>query len=134
MDKSFDCVVVGSCVVDVLARPVALVEPIGLASRKGSFQAAPCFVEHVRRLLEERYGRTVLYELGLRVHTTVDLVMQVAAETVLRKGIDDVTARLATPAESRVLLPRLRATWPGYEAYEQRAGRDLHLFVLEPVR
>ncbi|WP_444662799.1 nitroreductase/quinone reductase family protein [Cellulomonas sp. CW35] len=44
----------------------------------------------------------------------------------------DVTARLATPDESRVLLPRLRATWPGYEAYEQRAGRDLHLFVLDP--
>src|SRR5262245_6776099 len=29
MDKSFDCVVVGSCVVDVLARPVPLTEPIG---------------------------------------------------------------------------------------------------------
>src|SRR5215471_1009101 len=29
MDKSFDCVVVGSCVVDVLARPVSLSEAIG---------------------------------------------------------------------------------------------------------
>jgi sugar/nucleoside kinase (ribokinase family) len=29
MEKSFDCVVVGSCVVDVLARPVPLTEPIG---------------------------------------------------------------------------------------------------------
>ena len=29
MEKSFDCVVVGSCVVDVLARPVSLHEPIG---------------------------------------------------------------------------------------------------------
>ena len=29
MDKAFDCVVVGSCVVDVLARPVPLSEPIG---------------------------------------------------------------------------------------------------------
>ncbi len=29
MEKSFDCVVVGSCVVDVLARPVSLTEPIG---------------------------------------------------------------------------------------------------------
>jgi sugar/nucleoside kinase (ribokinase family) len=31
MDKSFDCVVVGSCVVDVLARPVSLSDPIGRA-------------------------------------------------------------------------------------------------------
>jgi sugar/nucleoside kinase (ribokinase family) len=29
MNKQFDCVVVGSCVVDVLARPVSLSEPIG---------------------------------------------------------------------------------------------------------
>jgi sugar/nucleoside kinase (ribokinase family) len=29
MHKQFDCVVVGSCVVDVLARPVSLTEPIG---------------------------------------------------------------------------------------------------------
>jgi sugar/nucleoside kinase (ribokinase family) len=29
MEKSFDCVVVGSCVVDVLARPVSLTSPIG---------------------------------------------------------------------------------------------------------
>jgi sugar/nucleoside kinase (ribokinase family) len=29
MEKSFDCVVVGSCVVDVLARPVPLTTPIG---------------------------------------------------------------------------------------------------------
>jgi sugar/nucleoside kinase (ribokinase family) len=29
MNKLFDCVVVGSCVVDVLARPVALTQPIG---------------------------------------------------------------------------------------------------------
>src|SRR5919108_1108114 len=29
MEKTFDCVVVGSCVVDVLARPVPLTEPIG---------------------------------------------------------------------------------------------------------
>jgi len=29
MDKSLDCVVVGSCVVDVLARPVSLTTPIG---------------------------------------------------------------------------------------------------------
>src|SRR5215210_737583 len=29
MEKRFDCVVVGSCVVDVLARPVPLSQPIG---------------------------------------------------------------------------------------------------------
>src|SRR5262249_26778686 len=59
-----------------------------------SFQAAPFFVEHIRRTLEERYGRTVLYELGLRVHTTVDLRLQAAAEQSLRGGIDALAERL----------------------------------------
>jgi penicillin-binding protein 1A len=75
-------------------RDAALQEPILLARRKGSFQAAPYLVEHVRRLLEERYGRTALYELGLRVHTTVDVRMQAAAEAALRQGVESITARL----------------------------------------
>ena len=72
----------------------ALTEPISLASRKGSFQAAPYFVEYVRHTLEERYGHTVLYELGLQVHTTVDLRLQALAETSLREGIDALSDRL----------------------------------------
>lgn len=80
--------------IDRAGRDAALNEPISLASRKGSFQAAPYFVEHVRRVLEERYGRTVLYELGLRVKTTVDLRLQTAAENVLRGGIEKLADRL----------------------------------------
>ncbi|MEO8602215.1 MAG: PBP1A family penicillin-binding protein [bacterium] len=81
--------------IDRDARDAALIEPIGLASRKGSFQAAPYFVEHVRRLLEEQYGRTVLYELGLRVKTTVDVRFQELAEEALRHGIDRLSASRA---------------------------------------
>lgn len=78
--------------IDRETRDAAIVEPISLSSRKGSFQAAPYFVEHVRRLLEEQYGRTVLYELGLRVKTTLDVRMQEEAEASLRRGIDRLTA------------------------------------------
>jgi hypothetical protein len=38
--------------IDRETRDAALNEPLSLASRKGSFQAAPYFVEHVRRILE----------------------------------------------------------------------------------
>ena len=75
-------------------RDAALNEPISLASRKGSFQAAPYFVEYVRHTLEERYGRTVLYETGLQVHTTVDPRLQALAEKSLREGIDALSERL----------------------------------------
>ena len=78
--------------IDREQRDAAIIDPISLSSRKGSFQAAPYFVEHIRRLLEEQYGRTVLYELGLRVKTTLDPRLQEEAEASLRRGIDRITA------------------------------------------
>jgi penicillin-binding protein 1A len=71
----------------------ALHQPIALASQKGSFIAAPYFVEHVRRMLEERYGHTALYELGLRVRTTVNVELQRTAEAALRKGLEELSTR-----------------------------------------
>ena len=54
---------------------------------------APYFVEHVRRLLEQRYGASAPYQLGLDVHTTVDLNLQRAADDALRAGIAAVDER-----------------------------------------
>lgn len=68
-------------------------EPLALASRRGSYIAAPYYVEHVRRLLEQKYGETALYTLGLRVHTGLNLRMQRAAEAALREGLNDLAAR-----------------------------------------
>jgi len=68
-------------------------EPLALASRKGSYIAAPYYVEHVRRLLEEKYGETALYALGLRVQTALNLRMQAAAEAALREGLNELAAR-----------------------------------------
>ncbi|MFQ5665083.1 MAG: penicillin-binding protein 1A [Candidatus Binatia bacterium] len=81
-------------------------EPLALASRKGSFIAAPYYVEHVRRLLQAKYGGTALYALGLRVHTTVNLVMQRAAEAALRAGLRQLTAREHYSGRVRHLSPR----------------------------
>jgi penicillin-binding protein 1A len=67
--------------------------PLLLAPRQGNFIAASDYVEHVRRLLEERYGGRAPYELGLRVHTAVDLDMQRAAESALRDGLLELEAR-----------------------------------------
>lgn len=68
-------------------------QSLRLATRKGSFRRAPYFVEHVRRMMEERYGRTGLYELGLRIYTTLNLDQQTAAEEALDTGLKDLTAR-----------------------------------------
>ncbi len=73
-------------------RDAALARPLALATRKGSFRAAPHFVEHVRRIIEEKYGPNV-YDLGLRVHTTVDVRLQESAEAAVRKGLEALSKR-----------------------------------------
>jgi penicillin-binding protein 1A len=71
----------------------ALAEPLRLAPRKpGVYLAAPWYVEHVRRLLEDRYGSAAA-QLGLRVHTAVDVRLQAAAEQALAQGLRDLDRR-----------------------------------------
>lgn len=48
---------------------------------------APYFVEEVRKTLEERYGADALYQAGLRVQTTLDPVLQEAANVALDRGL-----------------------------------------------
>ena len=43
-------------------------------------QHAQYFKEQVRRELVERFGSTAAYQGGLRVFSTVDMPMQIAAE------------------------------------------------------
>ncbi len=67
----------------------ALAEELDVQPRRqnASYTAAPWYVEHVRRLLEEHFGGTAAAQLGLRVHTAVDLQLQDLAEDQLRKGL-----------------------------------------------
>jgi penicillin-binding protein 1A len=65
----------------------ALETPLRLRMRQEPTLKAAYFVEHVRRYLEEQYGSAMLYRGGLRVHTTLDLSMQEAAESALRNGV-----------------------------------------------
>jgi penicillin-binding protein 1A len=57
------------------------------------FYTAPYFTEHVRRYLEEKYGRELLYGGGLKVYTTVNVRMQTAAQEALRKGLLELDKR-----------------------------------------
>jgi penicillin-binding protein 1A len=56
--------------------------------------AAPYFVETVRRYVAERYGDEDLLEKGLRIHTTLDMRRQRAAEAAVRRGLEDLGRRL----------------------------------------
>ena len=57
------------------------------------YAAAPWYVEHVRRLLEEHFGGTAAAQLGLRVYTAVDLQLQDLAEQTLQRGLRSLDGR-----------------------------------------
>ncbi len=50
---------------------------------------APYFVEHVRQILDDRFGGQ-LYRAGFRVYTTLDIEMQKAANQAMQRGLDAV--------------------------------------------
>ena len=72
----------------------AVNEEIVLAPRRPTSAAirAPWYLDHVRRILERYYGGAAS-QLGLTVHTAVDLGLQQAAEDTLRQGLRELAGR-----------------------------------------
>ncbi len=116
----------------------ALKEEIQLAhhdQRAPTYVAAPYFVEHVRRLLEERYGGTAPYQAGLNVYTTVDLPTQRAAEQALRSNLDKIDEgrtrarplRRLSNADAERFLAAARAS---RDTNEPEPGRSYQALVL----
>lgn len=65
--------------------------PLRLASKTEAGDTAPYFVEWIRRQLDQQFGRQ-LYEQGLRVYTTLDLDMQLAAERAIEAQLRRIEA------------------------------------------
>jgi penicillin-binding protein 1A len=68
--------------------------PLKILSRQNpSLEKAPYFVEHVRKYVEEKYGKEALYRKGLQVYTTIDLEAQRRAQESLEAGLKEVEKR-----------------------------------------
>jgi penicillin-binding protein 1A len=79
---------------------------------------AAYFTEQVRRYLEQRYGEELLYSGGLEVHTSMNLVLQQAAQRAVRDNLRDHDKRrgfrgplkvLDEPAEAAFLVEQTKA-------------------------
>ncbi len=60
--------------------------PLQLAQKTETGDVAPYFVEWIRKQLDEQFGKQ-LYEQGLKVYTTLDIDMQLAAERALEQQL-----------------------------------------------
>jgi penicillin-binding protein 1A len=56
-------------------------------------ETVPCFAEHVRRYVVEKYGEEALYNGGLKIHTTVDIELQEAARHAVDTGLRELDKR-----------------------------------------
>jgi penicillin-binding protein 1A len=84
-----------------------------------SFAKAPYFAEHVRRYLEKKYGRNLLYRGGLKVYTTLNLEMQRAAQAALNKGLKELDKREGYRGPLRHLSPE------EMEAFREESAKKL---------
>ena len=73
---------------EAAARPLVL-----LGQPVPESPSAPYFVEDVRKALEQEYGANALYEAGLRVQTTLDAELQLAANEALDRGLRRIDKR-----------------------------------------
>jgi penicillin-binding protein 1A len=89
--------------------------PLRLATRAASGDVAPYFVEWIRQLLDQQFGQQ-LYEQGLKVYTTLDLDLQLAAERAMER-------QLRTIEEGKV-GPYTHETYEAYIAKTESATRD----------
>ena len=75
-------------------RQQALRTPLKIQSRESAyFSKAPYFTEVIRRQMERKYGKDILYQEGLRIYTTLDLSFQNAAQRAMEAGLRDLDKR-----------------------------------------
>ena len=87
-------------------------EPLAILSSPGvNMSAAPDFVEHVRRMVRDKYGGEMLLTGGLKIYTTLNMKMQRAARVAVKKGVDDLTTRVGWHGPDRQ-IPQAR--WDDY--------------------
>jgi penicillin-binding protein 1A len=72
----------------------ALNQPLTFKSiRPERFDDAGYYVDYVRQLLEERYGRDPLYNAGFRVYTAADIELHTVAKQAIQSGLKDLYRR-----------------------------------------
>ena len=87
----------------------AVAAPLTIARFPKTSRSAPFFVDLVLKELKETYPETQLRTEGLRIFTTLDMIMQRSAEQALDSGIEALDKRYAslrkspTPLEGAVL-------------------------------
>lgn len=73
--------------------------------RNWYIEEIPYYTEQVRRYVEEKYGRDVLYTQGLKIYTAANIEMQKIAREEVEKGLYELDKRQGFRGPSEKLAP-----------------------------
>ncbi len=82
------------------------------------------FIEHVRRILEPKYGMDVLWKAGLNIYTTIDIKKQEFAEKTMNKWLTQFDEQVAKGLGIEIDPNDAEADVAGPEEEEEEAPRD----------
>ncbi len=114
----------------------ALNQPIKLKPyRPDWIKECGYFNEHVRSLLEDRFGKESVYSLGLKVYTTADVQLHQVAQEAIQLGIDGLVQRNGYRGPLRHLRGKELALYQErqvryYRKYPPRGGLSVPALVV----
>ncbi len=73
--------------------------------RNWYIEEIPYYTEQVRRYVEEKYGRDVLYTQGLKIYTAANIEMQKVARGEIEKGLYELDKRQGFRGPQKKLAP-----------------------------
>jgi penicillin-binding protein 1A len=95
-------------------------EPLDLNVSLPQNGLAPYFIEEIRQYLERTYGTEAVHQQGLRVYTTLNPVMQRAADQAVADGLDEYDRRHGWRGNLSNVLRDHIATLDSYQAPDWR--------------
>ncbi|HHQ48465.1 MAG TPA: PBP1A family penicillin-binding protein, partial [Acidobacteria bacterium] len=113
--------------------------PLGASLHRQHYTTGSFFVEAIRQRIEKSYGTDALYSGGLTVQTTLDPVLQRAAQRAVRDGLTALDMSLGYRKPPNVVAEGLTkdpATWeaPSWRQLVLEPGGMAHAVVLKVSR
>ena len=93
--------------------------------RNWYIEEIPYYTEQVRRYVEEKYGRDMLYNQGLKIYTAANIEMQKIAEEEVEKGLLELDKRQGFRGPEQKLAPE------EIEAFSKTVQSELEEHPLE---
>jgi len=94
---------------------------LDIKPRKNWFiERVPCYTEYVRRYVEDKYGKDVLYEEGLKIYTAVNIEMQKIGRKQVVFGLKELDKRQGYRGPLK-RMPALKV-----EAFSRKIAEDMN--------